>query len=195
MSGSPSNVVPVHFKTDRSKTDQWPLVKRGLLVNHGCCRIDFHILVAEREMWKSGSGDGSAVCGTPLRSPEPALSEVEGPSVVDKVSLSARHIIVCHFIVRHSGRNFGLRRSAGLDQSTRPSWRTEARPHGSGPNFGDYGNYRSGFEKQGQGHRQRPAGNCRRQSSALREPEGLPWLATRRSTKPTSRASPNWCAS
>src|SRR5664279_1742940 len=49
MSGSPSNVF------------SFPLTLKRIImypsVNYGRSRIDFHILVAEREMWKSGSVD------------------------------------------------------------------------------------------------------------------------------------------
>src|SRR6266403_3293480 len=47
ISGSPSNVFSCPFTLNRIICPP---------MNHGCCRIDFHILVAEREMWKSGSG-------------------------------------------------------------------------------------------------------------------------------------------
>src|SRR5712671_5316806 len=48
MSGSPSNVFSCPFTLNRIICPP---------MNHGCCRIDFHILVVEREMWKSGRTD------------------------------------------------------------------------------------------------------------------------------------------
>src|SRR5208337_3712213 len=44
MSGSPPNVFSFPFTLKRIICPP---------VNRGCCKIDFHILVAEREMWKS----------------------------------------------------------------------------------------------------------------------------------------------
>src|ERR1017187_10059186 len=56
MSGSPSNVFSCPFTLKR-------IIRPS--VNYGGCKIDFHILVAVREMWKSGSGDGSGPVGFP----------------------------------------------------------------------------------------------------------------------------------
>src|SRR6266478_5719465 len=47
ISGSPSKVFSCPFTLNRIICPP---------MNRGCCRIDFNILVAEREMWKSGSG-------------------------------------------------------------------------------------------------------------------------------------------
>src|SRR6202158_5728112 len=48
ISRSPSNVFSCPFTFNRIICPP---------MNHGCCRMDLHILVAEREMWKSGRTD------------------------------------------------------------------------------------------------------------------------------------------
>src|SRR5882672_790549 len=121
MSGSPSNVLSFPFTLRRIIC---PLQLRPMKY-----RIDFHILVAEREMWK-GLAWYQAL-GSPWIPPVPSVYPV-----VDFVFVGAqrpRHIIVCHF-----RRNFGLRRSAGMDQGTRSRRRTQTYPHRSRSDTGNH---------------------------------------------------------
>ena len=85
----------------------------------------------------------------------------------------ARHREHCPIIVCHHGRDFGLRRFAGLDQGARAGWRTEANQHRSGPDSGNHRDYGPGQQERNGGGQECPPHTARRLGAALRKPQGL----------------------